>query len=226
MQDPMFTGTPWGPEYQDYPAYDQVWQRVSPGSTPYPGVSEAPGPDIPVPETPAPETPAPDVPAPETPTPPPMPPQQQKPCCMGDSGTSVVPLLQRFLMEEQLLMQHCTMLIRQTCRPEIAKVLRQVCTKGQEASRKLISAIFLITGEALCRRPRCNDYGPVGRLRLPDAVRELYHREACLALHYREAAESTTDPCLKELMAELSELTYRQSQALLDLVGKVLCRGL
>ena len=52
------------------------------------------------------------------------------------------------------------------------------------------------------------------------ALRERYHAAACNGLNYERAAEETIDVCLKKLLRELGEASYRQAEVLLRMLER------
>ena len=62
-----------------------------------------------------------------------------------------------------------------------------------------------------------------GMTNLPKALRACYHQEACNGFNYQRASEETMDICLRKLFARLSEQSYRRAEALMALLGRLVC---
>ena len=58
---------------------------------------------------------------------------------------------------------------------------------------------------------------------LPQALRACYHQEACNGFNYRRAADETMDLCLRKLFTRLGEQSYRRSEEIMALLGRLLC---
>ena len=219
----------------DYHHYDQLWQRVAPDLTPYPDY-RAPG-EVPVTVLPAnPVQPQPD-PVPPTPPIPPQPPVQppvmpqppmpmppvpvppgaiQNPCCMGSEALELLQVLTGFI-EEELIDQRTFKAL--ACKaPSWAKAgLKELAEDAGAHARELLSACYMITGQ--CYRPM----GTTGQVYIGGwcpALRERYHTEACGALNYARAAESTPDPCLRRILERLSRDEYHHADVLLEMLQK------
>ena len=200
----------------DYDMYDRIWQRVSPDLNPYPHVRGEESEITP----PQPYQP-PCAPAPrqveETAT---QPETALSTCCMGSDARQSLEILKGFLQEE-LAESRCAMAMsRQVCHRNAARLLRQIATEKREAARRLQAACYLIDGT--CHAPEVS----VERTRfgsLAEALRHCYHQDACNGYHYQETAEEATDPCLAALLSELSKQSYHRADAVMRLLGEVLC---
>lgn len=227
----------------DYRQYDRVWQRVAPDLEPYPGwqapAASASGPQAappPVPMQPArPTVPAvpmqpalpavPSIPAvptvPAAPVTPPagqLPGAIQDPCCMGSEAADMLGVITGFVEEELVDRAYFRALARQA--PAWARqTLRELSEVAGEHAKRLMSAYYLITGQ--CYRPQ-GVSGPVYIQGWCPALRERYHTEACDGMNYARAADGTTDPCLRELLTELSRESYQQAQVLMGMLQKTL----
>lgn len=202
----------------DYRVYDRVWQRVAPGTDPF---SQEPDAGMAVPEA---------VPAPAAQTVAPVPAQEggggnlpgaePNPCCMGTEARESLEVLESFLQEEMAESRCCQALACRAGNREAARLLRQAASEKRTAARELCAAYFLITG---------NRYTPavsVERLcweNLHQALRACYHQEACNGFNYQRASEETMDICLRKLFARLSEQSYRRAEALMALLGRLVC---
>lgn len=231
----------------DYRVYDRVWKRVSPDVDPYAedltgGESAAdalPTSSPPVPAAPAvPVTPAVSVapvvsaaPAvPVTPAAPSadvgaageagLPGASKDPCCMGTNALDSLEVLEGFLEEELAGRRHCMALAGCLRSQSAVRLMRQAASEKQAAVRELCAAYFLITG----RR-----YAPAATVEhlqfksLPEALRSCYHQEACNGFNYQRSAEETLDPCLQKLFTRLGEQSYRRSEGIMALLGRLLC---
>lgn len=90
---------------------------------------------------------------------------------------------------------------------------------GCRHARRLLAAVYLITGErycpAICYPPlRCDGYCA--------ALRERYHEEVCGGFNYRRASQETLDPCLQQLLLAFSQDEYRHANAMLCLLSGVM----
>ena len=215
---PFCGGQDRSPAY-DYRVYDRVWQRVAPGTDPFSPDPDAAG--MAAPET----VPAP---APRTAAPTPaqeggggnLPGAEPNPCCMGTEARESLEVLESFLQEETAESRCCQALACRAGNREAARLLRQAASEKRAAARELCAAYFLITG---------NRYTPavsVERLcweNLHQALRACYHQEACNGFNYQRASEETMDICLRKLFARLSEQSYRRAEALMALLGRLVC---
>ena len=104
--------------------------------------------------------------------------------------------------------------------PHAVKQLRLLAQEKFCTFRELNAAYFLITGachEGMVHTPqqRC--------LSTAEALRAAYHREACSGFNYRRAADETTDTCLTKLFEKLSDRAFSAAEALMELIGHMLC---
>lgn len=203
----------------DYRMYDRIWQRVSPELNPYPDVRGECS-EVTLPET---EIQFPSPPAEEI-----MPPVQEEmmpetgmqPCCMGTSTRGALQSLKGFMEEELAESRCCAALSRQVCSRNAARLLRRMAMEKREAARRLQAACYLIEGTC------CTPEVPLERTRfssLAEALRHCYHQEACNGFAYQRAAEETTDTCLSSLLQELGEQSYSRADAVMRMLGEVLC---
>ena len=194
---PFCGGQDRSPAY-DYRVYDRVWQRVAPGMDPF---SRDPGAGMEAPET------AP-VPVPQTAAPVPvqeggggkLPGAEPDPCCMGTEARESLEVLESFLQEELAESRCCQALACRAGNREAARLLRQAAMEKRAAAR-----------ERLCWED------------LPKALRACYHQEACNGYNYQRASEEALDICLQKLFARLSEQSYRRAEALMALLGRIVC---
>ena len=202
----------------DYRVYDRVWQRVAPGTDPF---SAEPDAGMAVPET----APAP---VPQTAVPAPaqeggegnLPGAEPNPCCMGTEAKGSLEVLESFLQEEMAESRCCQALACRVGNREAARLLRQAAAEKRAAARELCAAYYLITG---------NRYTPAVTVEqlcwenLPQALRACYHQEACNGFNYQRASEEAADICLQKLFTRLGEQSYRRAEALMALLGRLVC---
>lgn len=209
----------------DYRMYDRIWQRVSPDLNPYPHIRDGGEEEITPPEEGVPLP----VPHQEEQSLAPIPERQEEPvgaapvmtqCCMGAAARSSMDALKGFLEEELAESRCCMSLSRQVCSRNAARLLRRIAMEKREAVRRLQAACYLITGTC------CPAEAPLPHTRfgsLPEALRHCYHQDACNGCAYQQAAEGAADPCLAALLEELSRQSYRRADAVLRLLGEILC---
>ena len=195
------------PEVYDYRQYDRVWQRVAPALEPYPGMGrtepEVEGGTALVRQENR------------------LPGAEQNPCCMGSAAAESLEVLAGFVEEELAAQRQLLALSRQA--PSWGRQqLRELASAECAHARRLMAVYYLITGE--CYRPAVS-CGRVCVGRWCPALRERYHAAACGGFNYARAAEETTDPCLRRLLAELSEEEYRQADVLLAMLERSLRNG-
>ena len=208
------------PEIYDYRQYDRVWQRVAPNLEPYPGMRQSPDSKNSSAEAAPAAAPAnsttmmapvsQQTSAAQTAQEGQLPGAAQNPCCMGSAAAEMLEVLTGFVEEELGDRRYYLALSRQA--PVWARQrLRDIAADEGGHARRLMAVHYLITGE--CYRPAVScEHIYIGRW--CPALRERYHAEACNGLNYARAAEGTTDPCLAELLNELSA----------DEIGRASCR--
>lgn len=211
----------------DPATFQRVWDRVMPGqptvqeSTSIPDTSVPAIPTQPLEETPPVETPpveqppvAPDLPpvpdcpaepvCPECPSNPDRPEEPPVPgsptfclseASQGDSGRL-----------EELMTLACTGAVagRAAARragSSCSKVLSALACDHRSAFRRLSAAYFLITGRRYT--PKCT--APSLPVSLPLTLRQQFLWEQQWELKNKQAAQATSDPCLKELYLELAQ---------------------
>ena len=217
------------PEIYDYRQYDRVWQRVAPNLEPYPGMRQSPESQnspaeaapaaAPANHTAAIMAPAAQQPsAAQTKQESQLPGAAQNPCCMGSAAAEMLEVLTGFVEEELGDRRYYLALARQA--PLWARQrLRDIAADEGGHARRLMAVHYLITGE--CYRPAVScEHIYIGRW--CPALRERYHAEACNGLNYARAAEGTTDPCLAELLNELSADEYRHATELMEMLERAL----
>ena len=94
-------------------------------------------------------------------------------------------------------------------------MFRAIASDEGRHARRLLAAVYLITGErycpAICYPPlRCDGYCA--------ALRERYHEEVCAARQYDQAAQSAGDACLSQLFRDLSRDETRHARQLMALL--------
>ena len=195
----------------DYRRCARVWQRVDPTLDPYPDVRAAaamaadmPGDGLSAAERNAGLT---------------LPGAQADPCCMGTAALESLEVLQGFIREELADRRTYLFLARRAPTAEARQVFRAIASDEGRHARRLLAAVYLITGErycpAICYPPlRCDGYCA--------ALRERYHEEVCGGFNYRRASQETLDPCLQQLLLAFSQDEYRHANAMLCLLSGVM----
>lgn len=195
----------------DYRRCARVWQRVDPTLNPYPDVrataamaADTPGDGLSAAERNAELT---------------LPGAQADPCCMGTATLESLEVLQGFIREELADRRTYLFLARRAPTAEARQMFRAIASDEGRHARRLLAAVYLITGErycpAICYPPlRCDGYCA--------ALRERYHEEVCGGFNYRRASQETLDPCLQQLLLAFSQDEYRHANAMLCLLSGVM----
>ena len=195
----------------DYRRCARVWQRVDPTLDPYPDVrataamaADTPGDGLNAAERNAELT---------------LPGAQADPCCMGTAALESLEVLQGFIREELADRRTYLFLARRAPTAEARQMFRAIASDEGRHARRLLAAVYLITGErycpAICYPPlRCDGYCA--------ALRERYHEEVCGGFNYRRASQETLDPCLQQLLLAFSQDEYRHANAMLCLLSGVM----
>ena len=128
-------------------------------------------------------------------------------------------VLQGFIREELADRRTYLFLARRAPTAEARQVFRAIASDEGRHARRLLAAVYLITGErycpAICYPPlRCDGYCA--------ALRERYHEEVCGGFNYRRASQETLDPCLQQLLLAFSQDEYRHANAMLCLLSGVM----
>ena len=195
----------------DYRRCARVWQRVDPTLNPYPDVRAA--------AAMAADTPGDGLSAAERNAELTLPGAQADPCCMGTAALESLEVLQGFIREELADRRTYLFLARRAPTAEVRQVFRAIASDEGRHARRLLAAVYLITGErycpAICYPPlRCDGYCA--------ALRERYHEEVCGGFNYRRASQETLDPCLQQLLLAFSQDEYRHANAMLCLLSGVM----
>lgn len=195
----------------DYRRCARVWQRVDPTLDPYPDVRAA--------AAMAADTPGDGLSAAERNAELTLPGTQADPCCMGTAALESLEVLQGFIREELADRRTYLFLARRAPTAEARHVFRAIASDEGKHARRLLAAVYLITGErycpAICYPPlRCDGYCA--------ALRERYHEEVCGGFNYRRASQETLDPCLQQLLLAFSQDEYRHANAMLCLLSGVM----
>lgn len=195
----------------DYRRCARVWQRVDPTLDPYPDVRAA--------AAMAADTPSDGLSAAERNAELTLPGAQADPCCMGTAALESLEVLQDFIREELADRRTYLFLARRAPTAEARQVFRAIASDEGRHARRLLAAVYLITGErycpAICYPPlRCDGYCA--------ALRERYHEEVCGGFNYRRASQETLDPCLQQLLLAFSQDEYRHANAMLCLLSGVM----
>ena len=195
----------------DYRRCARVWQRVDPTLDPYPDVRAA--------AAMAADTPGDGLSAAERNAELTIPGAQADPCCMGTAALESLEVLQGFIREELADRRTYLFLARRAPTAEARQVFRAIASDEGRHARRLLAAVYLITGErycpAICYPPlRCDGYCA--------ALRERYHEEVCGGFNYRRASQEMLDPCLQQLLLAFSQDEYRHANAMLCLLSGVM----
>ena len=195
----------------DYRRCARVWQRVDPTLNPYPDVRAT--------AAMAADTPGDGLSAAERNAELSLPGAQADPCCMGTAALESLEVLQDFIREELADRRTYLFLARRAPTAEARQVFRAIASDEGRHARRLLAAVYLITGErycpAICYPPlRCDGYCA--------ALRERYHEEVCGGFNYRRASQETLDPCLQQLLLAFSQDEYRHANAMLCLLSGVM----
>ena len=195
----------------DYRRCARVWQRVDPTLDPYPDVRAA--------AAMAADTPGDGLNAAERNAELTLPGAQADPCCMGTAALESLEVLQGFIREELADRRTYLFLARRAPTAEARQVFRAIASDEGMHARRLLAAVYLITGErycpAICYPPlRCDGYCA--------ALRERYHEEVCGGFNYRRASQETLDPCLQQLLLAFSQDEYHHANAMLCLLSGVM----
>lgn len=148
-----------------------------------------------------------------------LPGAQADPCCMGTAALESLEVLQGFIREELADRRIYLFLARHAPTAEARQVFRAIASDEGQHARRLLAAVYLITGErycpAICYPPlRCDGYCA--------ALRERYHEEVCGGFNYHRASQETLDPCLQQLLLAFSQDEYRHANAMLCLLSGVM----
>lgn len=195
----------------DYRRCARVWQRVDPTLDPYPDVRAA--------AAMAADTPGDGLNAAERNAELTLPGAQADPCCMGTAALESLEVLQGFIREELADRRTYLFLARRAPTAEARQMFRAIASDEGRHARRLLAAVYLITGErycpAICYPPlRCDGYCA--------ALRERYHEEVCGGINYRRASQETLDPCLQQLLLAFSQDEYHHANAMLCLLSGVM----
>lgn len=195
----------------DYRRCARVWQRVDPTLDPYPDVRAA--------AAMAADTPSDGLSAAERNAELTLPGAQADPCCMGTAALESLEVLQGFIREELADRRTYLFLAQRAPTAEARQVFRAIASDEGRHARRLLAAVYLITGErycpAICYPPlRCDGYCA--------ALRERYHEEVCGGFNYHRASQETLDPCLQQLLLAFSQDEYRHANAMLCLLSGVM----
>jgi len=137
-------------------------------------------------------------------------------CCMGMAALEMSEALQGFI-EDELADRRYYMAFSCQAPGWARQTLRDTAEDEGGHARRLMAAYYLITGQCYHPAVSCERIcvGP-----LCPALRTRYHAETCGGLHYAQAANETTDPCLAKLLNELSEDEYRHAERMLVLLER------
>ena len=126
----------------DYRRCERVWQRVDPTLDPYPDVRAA--------AAMAADTPGDGLSAAERNAELTLPGAQADPCCMGTAALESLEVLQGFIREELADRRTYLFLARRAPTAEARQVFRAIASDEGRHARRLLAAVYLITGERYC----------------------------------------------------------------------------
>lgn len=193
------------PASYDFRKFDQIWKRVSPSLTPY--ADAAASLELQVQDNSA---------ASEKPSESPASPAstEPSPCCMGAAAGEMLQMLEGFIEDELSDHRYYMALCRQA--PAAARqTIRTIARDEAAHARMLLAVCYLITGR--CYQPSVSfDRVYIGPW--CPALRERYHAETCGGLNYLRTAENTLDPCLAEILKNLSADEYHHARELTRLL--------
>lgn len=179
----------------DYRAYDRIWKRVSPTENPYPEVRaelEEEDRDLILPGA------------------------ESNPCCMGTIAAQSLNVIQGFAELEAFGER-----IYETYRARVPQSERALFTdlaeQCREHLRRMQAVIYLISGEcyALSRNISVPEY-----TKYCDLLRYCYHEQTCGSFNYLRTSQTTNDPCLRKIMAQISAEDAAQADAILKRLGE------
>ena len=186
----------------DFRQHDRIWQRVSPGLTPFPALrqempgSEGVGRQLQLAGA------------------------QANPCCLGSEAMESLPVLEGFLEEERQVMALERALLRRVRGGESAAVLGRLVRGSELILRRVAAISFLIEGS--WPQPAGTPAPPRVR-QTAEGLRSAYHLEVCGAMNYERAAEGTVDVCLNRLLTQLSQEKYARADRVLKLLADYCC---
>ena len=102
----------------------------------------------------------------------------------------------------------------------MVRLLRRIAAEKLAAAQELCAAYYLTTGNRY-RSAVAVEHMQFGSL--AEAMRSLYHQEACSGLNYQRAADETMDPCLQRLFTQLGKQSYQHADDIMVLLGKLVC---
>ncbi len=203
----------------DFRKYDQVWKRVGTQMEPYSQPAATPSDQAGGMSAPAQSAAANQGQTPSLAQEEQLPGAFPDPCCMGSAVAEMTSVISGFIEEECSARRSYRALLRQA--PAMARqTIRDLAGESAAAARRLMAVYYLITGN--CYRPAV-ECGQVCVESWCPALREQYHIEACNGMNYQRAAEGTTDPCLQQLLTELSQDAYGRANRLLYLLQRAIC---
>ena len=139
---------------------------------------------------------------------------------MGTAAEEMLDILTGYIEEELSDRRSILALARQA--PSWARQrLRDIAADQANSARRLMAAYYLIRGE--CYHPSVS-MERIYTGRWCPALRERYHAAARNGLNYARSAEDSTDPCLRRLLQELSDLSYAHADALMQMLERSIQR--
>lgn len=183
------------PEEYDFRQHDRIWQRVSPGMTPYPTLRNDASMSAELR----------------------LPGAELNPCCLGSVAEESIPVLEGFLEEEQQVLSLERMLLRRSPSSAATAVLERLVKGAEDIRRRISAVIFLVEGYWVEKTRPMHTVHLRGFL---EGLRTAYHLEICGAQNYERAAEGTTDACLSRILQQLSQEKYARADRILKLLSQ------
>jgi len=138
---------------------------------------------------------------------------------MGTEALESVEVLRGFAREEMEAQRRFARLSSQCRDASLRRVFADFSRLAAQRAKRLLSALYLITGEEYRPELSCEGQCREGRREL---LRALYHDAACGGFNYARAAQETTDSCLAALLSGFSQEEYRRAGQILDLLARSL----
>ncbi len=177
-------------QFNDYRAYDRIWKRVSPTENPYPEVraqrQEEEQELI-------------------------LPGAESDPCCMGTIAAQSLNVIQGFAELEAF--GYRVYSAYRTRVPQSERALfADLAAQCKDHLRRLLAVIYLISGEYFTpsRNVSIPDY-----IKYCDLLRYCYHEQTCGSFNYLRTSQTTNDPCLRSILAQISAEDSKQADIIL-----------
>lgn len=139
---------------------------------------------------------------------------------MGSNARESLMVLEGFLEDELAGRRYAMALASGVRQQSMVRLLRRIAAEKLAAAQELCAAYYLTTGNRY-RSAVAVEHMQFGSL--AEAMRSLYHQEACSGLNYQRAADETMDPCLQRLFTQLGKQSYQHADDIMVLLGKLVC---